>query len=190
MIPNNQLSSTPIPNEFLTPTRMYPLVDYEWGGVGIRDLSQGRNGYLWSSSYVDNKIILSNPLGSHEILTVANVVQLSFAFDLNMNPYIAYKLLNGQSYLYWYDSTVNAAVTTPYGTVLSPMLALDDIRPNQNANADVIFAYVRDGMVYVRNQRERFQTEHQLGVFDAIVQMGMMRNYRLGFINVKVKKYY
>ena len=62
MLPDNKISSEAVPSSFLTPDRNPTnlLIDYEFGGVDIRDTSQGLNKYLWQCNYEDGWIVLSN----------------------------------------------------------------------------------------------------------------------------------
>lgn len=190
MIPNNALSSQPVQEAFLVPTRLNALIDYEWGGIGIGNVLTGRSSHLWRSAYVNGQIILSNGIQTHTVATIANVQSISFAFDLNMNPYVAYTLVDGRCFFQWHDPIVGNSTTTEYVGVSDMQLTLDDFRPTQNAQADVILAYIKQGILCVRNQRERFDMEHSLGQFDGLLQMGMMQNHRLGFKNITIWKNY
>lgn len=182
MLPDNTLSSAAIFGGFLVPDRTNDLIDYEWGGNDLLDASAGLNVKIWICFYQDGVIQITDGISiTHRILTVADVTQLSFAFSLSMRVYVAY-VVDGQSYFYWYDTATAEYVTTQYGTdVLTPQLSLDDTRSNQSANADIIFAYTRDDVLYMRMQRDRFQTEYTLGSASSLVQIGMTKNYRFAF---------
>lgn len=190
MLPNNTLSTQAVSHEFFTPVRMNDLIDYEWGGVDLYNVTQGLNASLWSSSYENGKIVLANENVRHEILTVANVTEISFAFDLNMNPYVTY-VAGGVAYLYWYDTSIAAHTTTNLGTgILNPRLSLDERRIKQVAISDVVLGYIRGGNLCVKYQRTRFATEIILGPMAGLIQVGMMKNYRFGFLNIQLVKYY
>lgn len=166
---------------FIVPDRLDELLDYEYGGIALGDVSQGLQAKLWSCFYENGQIKISNGLTTQVLLAVENVTALSLAFDLNMRPMVAY-LANGHCYLWWYDSQAAAQITTDFGPSLTfPQLALDDKRSSQSANADVIFAYIKNNKAYMRLQRERFLTEHELGAAKRLVQIGMMTNHRFGF---------
>lgn len=181
MIPNNALSSQAINSPFIVPDRLDELLDYEYGGIALGDVSQGLQAKLWSCFYENGQIKASNDLTTQVLLAVENVTALSLAFDFNMRPMVAY-LANGHCYLWWYDSQAAVQITTDFGPSLSfPQLALDDKRSSQSANADVIFAYIKNNKAYMRIQRERFQIEHEITPAKRLIQIGMMTNYRFGF---------
>ena len=181
MMPNNILSSQAIDSPFIAPNRSNELVDYEYGGIALGDVSQGLQAKLWHCFYENGQIKVSNGLTTQVLLAVENIIALSLAFDLNMRPMVAY-LANGHCYLWWYDSQAAAQITTDFGPSLSfPQLALDDKRSSQSANADVIFAYIKNNNAYMRLQRERFLIEHELAAAKRLVQIGMMTNHRFGF---------
>ena len=182
MLPDNTLSSASIYSGFLVPDRVNDLIDYEWGGTDLQDASNGLQVKIWTCFYQDGWITITDNLGiTHQLLEIANVTQLSFAFSFSMRPYVTY-VANGIAYLWWYDTTISDYVTTTYDVEhLTPQLALDDHRAEQSANADVIFAYIRNDTLYYRQQRDRFQIEYALGTASALVQIGMTKNYRFAF---------
>ena len=181
MMPDNQLSSRSIPAPFLVPYRLDKRVDYEWGGVDIADTSKGMQVKIWTCRYLENQIIISDGSISHAILNVENVTALSFAFDLSMQPVITY-VVNNETYLNWYDTAIAQRVTTKFGIdFITPQLALDEHRAFQSANADVVFAYLREGILRTRLQRDRYQIEYSYAVSQELVQIGMTSNYRFAF---------
>lgn len=181
MFPNNALSSQPIIAPFLVPYRLDKLIDYEWGGADIADTSKGMQVKIWTCKYIGNQIIITDGLISHTVLNVENVTALSFAFDLSMRPVVTY-VVNAETYLNWYDTAISQRVTTNFGIeYITPQLALDEHRAFQSANADVIFAYLRDGILRTRLQRDRYQIEHTYTASQELVQIGMTTNYRFAF---------
>lgn len=182
MLPDNVLSSAAIFGGFLVPDRINDLIDYEWGGKDLLDTAEGMQVKIWTCFYEDGWIIITDNAGlRYSILEVANVTQLGFAFSLSMRVYITY-VADGRAYFYWYDTSSSAYVTTDYGVeTITPQLSLDDIRSSQSANADIIFAYVRDDILYTRLQRDRFQIEYEMGAANQLVQIGMTSNYRFAF---------
>lgn len=167
MMPDNALSSSSISAAFLVPDKVDPLVDYEWGGVDLLDTSQGLMVYVWKCFYQDGWIKITNDVVTHQLIQVANVKHLSLAFDFNMHATVAYTVENvdktRDTYLYWYDSQAASQVNTLYGLgYVSPQLSLDEHRLRQSANADIIFAYLRNNNLYHRQQRDRFTVEYLL----------------------------
>lgn len=178
-MPDNVLSTTAIKSNFLSGDRTNPLVDYEFGSIAIGNTSQGFQ-KLWSCFYEDGAIKAGYDSNFQTLLLVQDVTALSFAFDINMRPLVAY-VANQLCYLWWYDSSQSAQVTTEWGDCTFPQLSLDEKRSSQSANADVIFSYIKNNTLYMRIQRERFQIEHKLVKAKRLIQIGMMTNFRFGF---------
>lgn len=179
--------------EFLAPDSTVtgdPLISKERGGIALSDPSEGINTYVWVSSYDDiaGDIKLTNEttLVESTIITgVLNVTQISFAFDSNMRPSIAYVLATGEAYHYWYDSVIEDYTTTllPVGTT-TPRLCHDDKRFFfvTNNTTDVILGYLLSNTLYFRLQRERYQTDHAIATVSAgteLFNIGMGVNMRL-----------
>lgn len=191
MMPDNALSSSPINGAFLVPDKVDLLVDYEWGGIDLLDTSQGLLVHIWKCFYEDGWIQITNDQVAHKLIQVENVKHLSLAFDFNMHPTIAYTVENvdksRSAYLYWYDTAQAAQITTTYGPdYLYPQLSLDDHRLHQSANADIIFAYIKNNNLYYRQQRDRFLIEYLLesGLSEDVElrQIGMNTKNRFQFI--------
>ena len=181
MLPSNTLSSTSVPSDFITPLRNDSLIDYEWGGVDIHNSSEGLSKVLWKCFYENGSIKLGHDDQVQTVLNVENVTALSLGFDLSMRPIIAY-LTDEYCYLWWYDTSISKQVTTNLGNSIAfPQLSLDERRSVQSSNADVILTYIRNGKMYMRIQRERFQTEYKITSAKRLIQIGSMKNSRFGF---------
>ena len=164
MLPNGNVFSTPsIPAAFLPP-RDVPntslLVDSEEGGIGLNNPSEGMQYQAWSCN-VDSSgnIYLSAPNTPPTIvLTVPGISQVSFTFDQNMNPFIAYTQ-NGVAKFYWYDVAIPGFTTTTLEAgAATPRASLDDKRAFQiNAGVtDILLFYVVGNNLYMRQQRDRY----------------------------------
>ena len=180
MLPDSMLSATSASSDFINGVRTDALIDFELAGVAIGDTSQGLLVKKWTCAYEDGQIKLSYENDFETVLTVENVTYLSFAFDINMRPVVAY-VADDVCYLWWYDSQQSEQVKTNLGACIFPQLSLDERRSALSANADVIFAYIRNSKLYMRIQRERFQIEHEITQAKRLIQIGMMTNYRFGF---------
>lgn len=178
---------------FLTPDNLdneANLISKEDGGVAISNPSQGLSGYTWVSSYapLEGNIILSNleTDQSYTILTgIMNVMSISFSFDSNMRPVIAYTISTGEAYHYWYDTVTQAYTTTllPVGAI-TPKLTHDDKRKFfvTNNRSDVLLFYVLNTAIRYRLQRERYNTDHQIATVTAgtrIKRVGMTTGVRI-----------
>ena len=164
MLPDNTLteldraSFLPPRNKSQTATKCWEL-----GGIALSDTSEPMQ-YYWYG-YVKGKAIYLQRSGVEPIAVLAfagDVTEMSFSFDQNMRPTIAY-VENGVAKLYWYDSSAAKNVVTLYPNITNPRLSLDDKRKFNIGNSDIIFAYVSDhNRLCYRLQRERYGTEHIL----------------------------
>lgn len=139
---------------------------------------------MWECYYKDRWIILKNSQEEVQWLQVDGVTEVGLAFDLNMNPNICY-VAGGQTYLHWYDTSIQDFTTTSFGIdTKSPQITLDDNRLELSTSSDVIFAYVRGSSVYYRQQRDRYTVEYYVGEVPedlTLVQIGMNSKYRFQF---------
>lgn len=165
MIPGNRLSSHPVPADLLHFAGFGdPLVDVEWGGVALNDASQGIQLKPWTLRYdAETGDML---LGAEDVPEVAlfnrpDITQVSLAFDRNMSPVVAFTE-DGQAKLYFHDDLVDEWVfwEDELGAAVDPRVTHDDKRSSQNAISDVILAYVRDGFLRTRQQRDRYMVEY------------------------------
>lgn len=180
MLPDNDLSSEPVIDRFTVPLRRSPYVDYEWGGVAVRDSTKGLLHAIWQSSYDGTYLTLGYDDIEHKINIGADVQNLSFAFDQNMNPCVVYNK-DDSTYLYWYDTLQGAQVTTKMSTKFEyPQMSLDEHRTEFISTSDIILSYTRDNKLYYRLQRERYLQEHFLADLpdQRLTQIGMSNNYR------------
>lgn len=191
MIPDNRVSTTAHHAAFNDPTRgpVEYLRDYERAGVALYDGTKGMQVKVWEGRVVDKMEVQVSAPGVPwtSLFTRAVVVEeISIAFDNNMFPFVTFTEASGGAWIYWFDSSDNTQKFTqlPAGTV-SPRCCIDDHRPSQNANSDVVLAYLRGGSLYVRYQRERYGTEYLmqagLGANARLVDVGMNRIWRLQF---------
>lgn len=93
MIPNQVLSSIPVPRPYLEKVNDYniPLVDYEMGGVALNDASQGLQVKLWTLYLEGDDVkIKADDVAPTTIFTAPNITELSLTFDQSMNVVVAY----------------------------------------------------------------------------------------------------
>ncbi len=182
MIPALSVPAVPSAYLYRQRRRTIPLVDFEMGSGALGDGSLGMEYQLWQSAYVDGSIVVG-PVGGTlvPILAVPDVVRTALAFDLNMRTYLAYTVGTG-SFFHWYDTLSNSMATLPLPGSTDVCLTLDDHREVSSNTSDIIVSYSRNGQLYCRVQRERFQTEHLLTSDmqgSAIINMGMTIANRL-----------
>jgi hypothetical protein len=197
MLPGNVLSSTVLASPYLAPKdrAKHALVDYFLGGNAINDTSAGLNSQIWTATLDATKTVVSysSPrTGTTVVMTAAApMVWMTAAFDQSLRVIIAWTDVNGNSWFYWYDTTIVGYRTTalPAGTV-QPFAALDDARIQENTVNDAIVAYTTaTGHLVYRQQRDRFGVEYDLGLvpttltgdYTKLRQVGMNLKFRLQF---------
>jgi hypothetical protein len=187
MLPDNAPSSTPVPAIFVGARAgaISKKVDYEDGPIALQDPSAGLLYQRWKSRIFGDDVLLSAPnTEEFVILTAPGITEFSLTFDQNGRQVISY-VQSGISKLFWFDSVGGGFVTTAYGpTYLNPRVTLDDKRflgSTGYQTSDVIFAYVRDGSLYWRQQRDRFLIEYlwEANVPAGLIKIGFNRQLRL-----------
>jgi len=201
-MPADTLSTSPVPAVFTGPRAMpvQNLVDFEYGGIGIQDPSRGLMYQVWRCRVIGNSLILDAPntpaFSIHD--GAAPLTEVSLAFDQNMRPTIAF-VEGGRAKLLWYDSAIPGETVTELAAgVITPRVALDDKRQSQLGISDIILAYLRDGGLYYRQQRDRFLVEidptadmpeeereaarAQVAASGGLIKIGMNRQLRLQFM--------
>lgn len=187
-------------SSFLTPddfTATIPTRDREKGGVAISDPSQGLLLQDWECKwdFRTRSIIVfpvSNPLNSTVIISGLNSVsKVSFSFDANMRPYIAYAN-EGTSYFRWYDAVAGDYTTTVFNNNERDLCVTHDIKTFelvQSNVTDVLLFYLRDNKVYYRQQRDRYGLEYQIATLSnnlgVLQKVGLASNNRLQLQIVK-----
>ncbi len=194
-MPDNELSTTPRPARFFGARAgaTSKTIDYEDGGKGIQDTSEGLlyqkwRARLFNAGKTDAHVLLdAREVPEFVWLTVPGMTEISFTFDASMRPTVAY-VAGGQAYLSWFDSVENAYVTTALAAnVITPRVSMDDKRyvgSNGYQVSDVILAYIRNGNLYYRQQRDRYTIERLLetGV-TPLIKIGINRGLRLQFMH-------
>jgi len=187
-LPQNAASTLAVAGRILYPDSLVSneLEDFEDGGIGVQDSSAGLMGYRWRCWLEGVNIRLQRDgLAATTLFSASGVTALSFAFDQAMRPNVAYQLADGVVHLRWYDSTVPGYVTSTFGVVKNPRMCLDDKRIEQVQRSDVILAYLRNGSLLYRQQRDRYAIERTLSTGVAptsrLKNIGMGDNLRLHF---------
>lgn len=195
MMPDGVLSTIPRPARFFGARAgaTSKTIDYEDGGKDIQDTSEGLlyqkwRARLFNAGKTDAHVLLdAREVPEFVWLTVPNMTEISFTFDASMRPTVAY-VASGVAYLSWYSTIDSAYITTEIGAgVTTPRVSMDEKRyvgSNGYQRSDVILAYVKNGNLYTRIQRERYLTEHlQEEDVKPLVKIGMSRALRLQFMH-------
>jgi hypothetical protein len=171
MIPSNSLSSTLqyAPFQYPDSIPVYNTTDYQMGGIGLSDASQGLQVQAWylfiSGTPTNNNVVISAPNTQPTILFSApNITEISLAFDQNMKPAVAY-VSQGNPYFWWYDATIPGytILNLPVG-ITNPRCTLDDKRSLEIGlgKSDIILAYINSNNLCFRQERDRYTVEYVL----------------------------
>jgi hypothetical protein len=189
MLPDSVLSTTSISADFKFPRNIprTDTVDYEQGGVDFNDPSEGLEIKTWRGTLdTDTGEITLETIGvTPEVrFTAVGAIRFSFTFDQNMNPFIGWDT-ETTAHFWWYDGAVSDYVLTtlPAGSQYVTV-GIDDHRDMQTGNSDIIVAYLREGTLYFRAQRDRYEVEYTLqsGLEDyTLRQVGMNEKLRFQF---------
>lgn len=194
-LPNNAASSEPVIADYESPYDRYtgPLEDFETGGIALNDGTQGLDVQNWYLSYDDDEesptygnftVQAETTLETGVVLNVPGVIRCGLAFNQNMDVFIAYETKECEAKFYWYDTfTASYQTTTLPAGSKSVACCLDDHRVTQTNTSDIILAYIRNGVLYYRQQRDRYTVERSLGAVGAgyLYKVGMSKNGRLKF---------
>ena len=173
-LPLNALSTPAYPAALLPPdvrARTNPLLDYERGGIGLSDPSQGLNVQDWRVRVVGSDVLASPSPYTVEttLFSAAGITEVSLSFDQNMRPAVAY-MQAGQAKLYWFDSFIAAQTTTTLSSAItSVFLTMDDKRSvaTQTNTNDILLFYLKGSQLCYAQQRDRFATERVLATTGA-----------------------
>lgn len=190
MLPDNVLSTTPVLSAFESPDSLERLsltVDREMGGTALNNPTDGLLVQAWRAWLDGSDVRCATEAAAASgspgtiLFTAAGITELSLTFDQNMRPAVAF-VASGVAKLWWYDSVAGGQTTTTFATVTSPFLTLDDKRPKQQGPSDILMFYVRSGVLYYRQQRDRFNVEYTLATVPLatrVWRLGMGRGLRL-----------
>lgn len=136
------------------------LEDYEMGGIALQNPFEGLEYQVWKGYWEAGSAYLTNDTlaAPVKIFDEPDVEEFCFTFDQNMRWAAAIRTKANLCKFLWYDSLVQAYVTTAISGVSSMRLTLDDKRHNQIqfGVSDVILTTIEGGKVCWRIQRDRF----------------------------------
>lgn len=180
MIPVGSIKVRSSTSSLLEPDnrKLSGLFDYELAGEEINNPNLGFLVRTWKVVVEDGNVNLYRDDVFHSLLFVDDsIADIALSFDQTMNVVIAWQDMEGLVYLRYFDSVSLTFVVMPIGLASCPRLSLDDKRPNASDTCDVIFAYIKDGSLRYRQQREGYLVEH-------VVVGGLSLNQRLNRIGL------
>lgn len=155
------------------------------GGVGLGDLSKGREYQTWKLMVSDDagSLVLSSVnYPETVVITDISIEECSLAFDQNLNPVYAWVALGVSKYR-WFDTRVNDFVVTILNG-RSPYVVMDDTCDVTVGISDVILSYFLGNSLYYRVQREFYETPHLVATYSEngrILRAGMQENLRFSW---------
>lgn len=201
-IPSGSLTPTAMWSPFLYPESADAYItattDIKLGGIALSDGSQGLQVQAWTLavSNVGQSNSAVSVTDSHgnttQVFSAPGITWARLAFDQNMHPVINFLGSLGSGY-YWFDPTIPGVTITyfaPATNITKVCCSMDDNRSIQVnlGTTDVIMAYVANGNLCYRQQRDRYLTEYVLYanittlIPNAVVwKIGMNSKYRLQF---------
>lgn len=142
-----------------------PLVSLERGGIAINDATQGLDYQDWRC-YIEGGVVKVTPVPGGTVTSVFTptgvITSLSLAFDTNMAVTIAY-VEDGLVKLRWFNTTLPGIQTDTIAGATGCKCGTDEKRRDLEGLSDVIFAYLRAGNLYYRQQRDRYLVEYLVG---------------------------
>lgn len=161
---------------------------WERGGDGLGEPGNGVNTTNWQ--YVcdpeTGEVVVTPEGGAAVSVYTIDPLPLEFtgSFDFNMEPVIAWRDVNNDCFIRYFDGAEFVNLALP--TVSSLRLAIDDVRdvPVAAGVCDTILAYVLDGVAIYRLSRDNYDTEYEdpnAEGFFTISQIGMNTEYRFQF---------
>lgn len=186
-LPDGEISSKKMPSSFLNEEGDYGTdlnIDYELGGIALKDPSQGLMVQVWKCVVEDFfNLVIYNELNTKYLLFKKPyaITNISFTFDQNMNPFAAFKQLN-EWHCYWYNSvTAQQEFFQMEAGITNVKATLDDKRTPNFSNSDIILSYTKNNNLYYRLQRDRYEQEYLVAnnCGDYLYNIGMTKNNRL-----------
>ena len=184
MLPNNQWASQPVVDDIIAPrdkAKVNPTTSSDNGPIAIQNTSKGLMAKIWTASYnsVTGSVTLQD---GTNLFTDVNLKELSLTFNQTGNPFVAFRSAT-RIKIWWYDSLLSNYTIKDVAAGDQPFCYLDERRPEFSANSDVFLLYHRNGEIFYRLQRDRFDVEYSTGIIggaDIVIEcFGMAKNNRL-----------
>lgn len=92
------------------------------------------------------------------------IKQMSLGFDQLGRPIVFYRVGADELKLYWYDPILQTQTLLSLTVGIDPVISFDFPQDSNQSFTDLLMFYVRNGVVYMRVQRDRFTVEYPTGV--------------------------
>ncbi|WP_345842593.1 hypothetical protein [Shewanella algae] len=127
------------------------------------------------------KMVNGDPVFEEELAIISSATELSATFDQNGSPVI-FNSDGMELELHWYDPVSAGYTSSSLGSGGYPFATFDMRYAVNSASSDVIIFYLRDGNIYYRQQRDRYDVEYQAPntpYVDQVIEADMTVDYRL-----------
>ena len=188
MIPDNRLSSYPVPAA-LVGSDKFPITDtleYEEGPFALQDVSRGLQYQIWRVRLIGESVYVTSPTTPEtEVFSKRGITQVSLSFDQNARYVVAYIINNSQLWLYWYSPVLQSFTHTQIDDgVRDVRITMPDKRDFQIPESVIGMFYTKGDKLLVRWQTDRYGDvqELQSGIAGRLMRVGMNAHYRLQFI--------
>lgn len=114
-------------------------------------------------------------------LEASPIKEFALAFDQLGRPLIFYRVATDTLRLYWFDPFLNQTVKTDLTTGVNPVAGFDYPQDSGEVFTDILLFYVRNNVLYMREQRDRFLVEYNTGVSHVdlkIESCGLRKDYK------------
>ena len=184
MLPNNQWASQAVVDDIIAPrdkAKVNPTTSSDNGPIAVQNTSKGLMAKIWTASYnsVTGAVKLQD---GTNLFTDVNLKELSLTFNQTGNPFVAFRS-TARIKIWRYDPLLSNYTIKDVTAGDQPFCYLDERRPEFSANSDVFLLYHRNGEIFYRLQRDRFDVEYSTGIIggaDIVIEcFGMAKNNRL-----------
>lgn len=195
MLPNNQLTLSPIRNKFdIFDTEYFNHYTYKTydndAKLCIMRYRENNDNKVLEISRDDGNIV-SIPI---EITGLIN--NISLAYDQSNRPIYSYSYTDTTtnisiSKFVWFNQLINREETIVIENTSMSYVIIDEIRPQFASISDIVFFYVRrsDSRLCFRYQRDSFKKEYLGPIMtngEEIAKVGRTNNFRLQLETLKV----
>lgn len=195
MLPNNQLTLSPIRNKFdIFDTEYFNHYTYKTydndDKLCIMRYRENNDNKVLEISRDDGNIV-SIPI---EITGLIN--NISLAYDQSNRPIYSYSYTDTAtnisiSKFVWFNQLINREETIVIENTSMSYVIIDEIRSEFASNSDIVFFYVRrsDSRLCFRYQRDSFKKEYLGPIMtngEEIAKVGRTNNFRLQLETLKV----
>jgi hypothetical protein len=193
---NSGISSTLVSGHFLVPDDLDTLylLDYELGGFGLNDTSEGLDYQTWTLRYFPSTedMVVQSPNTAPTILfNRPDITEISLAFDQNMNPFVTFVQAGTAVFWWWNTVTAQQEFDNLPANTITPRCCIDDKRDGRSGTSDIILTYVTSGVLYNRQERDRYTEQYTLqnpfvhpdtGLAAVLIKVGMNEHNRLQWL--------